>query len=181
MTVMGNICTISGCDRTVFGHGFCQMHYRRWYRYGDPLAAPKKDPPHVRFWRFVNKTDSCWNWTGHTTDGGYGQFATTPTERVMAHRYSYILIIGGIPDGLTLDHLCRNRACVNPLHLEPVTMRENTLRGNTLQARNAAKTHCDHGHEFTDANTYIRRNGSRACRECSKLKMRRYRSQRIAS
>jgi hypothetical protein len=156
-------CSIQGCGRTVVARSMCAMHYKRWQRYGDPLMSPKADPPDKRFWRFVTKTDGCWLWNGFINQGGYGQFAPTQS------------LVGAIPDGLELDHLCRNRRCVNPVHLEPVTPRVNTLRGNTLQAKNAAKTHCDHGHEFTKDNTYIRRNGARTCRECSKIKMRMYR------
>ena len=89
---------------------------------------------------------------------------------------AYIYAVGEIPDGLSIDHLCRNRRCCNPAHLEAVTNRENLLRGPTTQAsRNAVKTHCINGHEFTEANTYYRKDG-RTCRTCSMLNMRKYRS-----
>ncbi|KAB2977369.1 HNH endonuclease [Streptomyces sp. SS1-1] len=87
----------------------------------------------------------------------------------MAHRVAYQEIVGPIPEGLQLDHLCRVRHCVNPAHLEPVTSRENTLRGENLVAINAAKTHCKRGHLFDAANTYRWRN-SRICRECRRLR-----------
>jgi len=90
-----------------------------------------------------------------------------------AHRYVYEQEVGPIPDGLTLDHLCRNRACVNPDHLEPVTMRVNTLRGETITARNAAKTRCDKGHEFTPENT-MRKPDGRRCRVCQRASEARY-------
>ncbi|MEV4271931.1 HNH endonuclease signature motif containing protein [Micromonospora aurantiaca (nom. illeg.)] len=82
-----------------------------------------------------------------------------------AHRIAYEMKRGPVPDGLELDHLCRNRRCVRPAHLEPVTRRTNLLRGETIPARLAERTHCRHGHEFTPENTYQWR-GSRFCRTC---------------
>lgn len=92
----------------------------------------------------------------------------------LAHRVAYEQARGPIPEGLELDHLCRNRACVNPDHLEPVTHRENLLRADTFAARHAAQTHCVNGHEFTPDNTYIRTRpeGGRECRACRKARNR---------
>lgn len=81
---------------------------------------------------------------------------------------------------MQLDHLCRNRGCINPDHLEPVTCRENLLRGQTFQARNAAKTHCPHGHGYDEGNTRFNKDGSRACRSCERKRARKYMALRRA-
>jgi hypothetical protein len=95
----------------------------------------------------------------------------------MAHRVAYELVIGQIPAGLELDHLCRNVVCVNPAHLEPVTRAENMRR------RSAAQTHCKHGHEFTPENTYYYWHGGRhrACRACGRATVARYKQRKQAA
>lgn len=121
----------------------------------------------TRFWAKVEKTDTCWLWTAALVKG-YGRFYDTDMRPVGAHRWAYELLVGPIPEGLTIDHLCRVRRCVNPDHLEVVTQRENV-------ARVPPKTHCPHGHAFTAANTYIRKpkadglRPARQCRECARL------------
>ncbi|TDD77726.1 HNH endonuclease [Actinomadura rubrisoli] len=94
-------------------------------------------------------------------------------KNVVVHRFVYESLVGPIPEGLVLDHLCRVRACCNPAHLEPVTDRVNILRGASITAANARKTHCDHGHEFTSQNTY-RHRGRRLCRACNRDAVARY-------
>lgn len=106
----------------------------------------------------------CWTWTGNVA-GRYGH-VRDQGRTYQVHRLVYSLLVGPIPDGLTLDHLCRNRLCVNPAHLEPVSNRENTLRGFGPTATNARATHCKHGHAFDEVNTRYRQNGWRACRKC---------------
>lgn len=111
----------------------------------------------------------CWNWQGRRDKRGYGKFSRgrVGEGNVSTHRFAYERLVGPIPDGLHLDHLCRNPRCCNPDHLEPVTCRENLLRGDTFQARNAAKTHCPKGHPYDEANTYVSSRGMRSCRACA--------------
>jgi hypothetical protein len=115
----------------------------------------------------------CWLWTAATNADGYGLLWRGNRSYLMAHRASYELHVGPIPEGLTIDHLCRNRRCINPAHLEPVTNRTNVLRGAGITAQNAAKTHCIHGHPYDEQNTYLRRDGARACRICKREVQRR--------
>ena len=129
--------------------------------------------------RFVEKIairpgPACWDWLAGRDHKGYGQFWLDGGTR-LAHRVSYEYANGPIPNGLQLDHLCRNRACVNPAHLEPVTGRDNLLRGETKAAMNAAATHCSNGHAFDEVNTYHWR-GHRICRACGRDISRRKRA-----
>lgn len=113
--------------------------------------------------RFREDPDThCWIWLRSRTLAGYGQW----TAGVLAHRVMYEALVGPIPDGLTLDHLCRNRACCNPGHLEPVTMAENLLRGVGPTATNARKTKCVKGHPLSGDNLYRDPRGRRQCRSC---------------
>lgn len=113
----------------------------------------------------------CWLWSAAIAQSGYG-YAHTPKDGRLgksqyAHRISYWAFRGEVPEGLQLDHLCRNRACVNPDHLEPVTARVNNLRGVGAAARNARKTVCSNGHPFNAENTACTPQGSRKCRACT--------------
>ncbi len=125
-----------------------------------------------RFWSKVSvQHDGCWEWTGDLDSSGYGRFyvgckLNGRRYTIAAHRQAYEWANGEIPEGLTLDHLCRNRVCVNHLHLEPVTVRENILRGVSVSARAARVTHCPHGHPYDLFNTYRTPNGGRCCRVC---------------
>jgi len=139
-------------------------------------------PDDVRFFAKVEQRGECWIWIANKTQWGYGQFkagSRTTGDRTQwaAHRWAYTHLRAEIPEGLDLDHLCRNRACVNPWHLEPVTRRVNTLRGETVCAANAAKTHCPRGHPY-DMTT---RQGRRGCRECVNAGFRAMRARRKAA
>lgn len=109
--------------------------------------------------RIESNADGCWLWTGQTNNRGYG-ITSWDGRKTCAHRVVYRLLVGPIPDGLELDHLCRARLCLNPAHLEPVTHRVNVRRGG-----NTVKTTCLRGHPFTAENTY-RWRGARYCRTC---------------
>lgn len=158
-------CSVEGCDREKFARGFCKFHYQRWSVRGT-TDDPIRPTPDQRFWQKVDQSGGCWLWTAGTTEWGYGSF-WTGERRVKAHRWSYEHLVGPIPEGLTLDHLCRNPPCVNPAHLEPVTGAENTRRGG-----NALKTHCPQGHEY-DAKNTRHCHGSRFCRACDAAAHRR--------
>lgn len=131
------------------------------------MTGPRLDElPHGVARRVEVDDNGCWLWTGSVVHNGYGQVAwNEATWRV--HRLAYTILVGPIPEGLDLDHLCRVRRCCNPAHLEAVTRRENLLRGDTLMARQVAATHCPQGHPYDEANTYLSR-GRRYCRECKR-------------
>jgi hypothetical protein len=135
-------------------------------------TGPKPVPPAVRFWRFVRKDGPlwngtpCWPWIGGKDRTGYGRFAVSkrPYVQTAASRFAYELLVGPIPEGFDIDHLCRNRICVNPQHLEPVTRQENILRGAHSALR--VRTHCRRGHPLTPDTIKFRENGWVRCKEC---------------
>lgn len=128
----------------------------------------------------TNET-GCWLFQG-ALSRGYGRVstydATTKKQIVQqAHRVVYEYHVGPIPEGLVLDHLCKNRNCVNPDHLDPVTVQENTDRAVEIQRiANAEKTHCPKGHPYTKRNTYTPKGKTaRYCRECGREASRKWR------
>ena len=120
----------------------------------------------VKFvWYDPDDQDSCWEWTGSQDKLGYGRvYYNGKGDR--AYRVFYEMIVGPIPEGLVIDHLCRNPPCVNPDHLEPVTTRENLSRGDPTRY-NRIKTECPSGHPYDKENTYNRPDGrGRQCKIC---------------
>ena len=136
-----------------------------------------------RFWGNVQKTRGCWKWIGGKSQG-YGRLqigsrTDGSRRKVLAHRVSYELLVGKVPKGRELDHLCRNRACVRIDHLEVVTKRQNILRGVGMGALNARKTICKNGHAFTQKNTYQTKKG-RECKTCHKAWQKKYHEKKQA-
>lgn len=128
------------------------------------LAPVTDDEKAMVFGRLINGSwdwYDCFIWERGTNGVGYG-LLTFRGMRWYTHRLAYTVGKGTIPDGLVLDHLCRNTLCWRPSHLEPVTFLENLKRGMVF-----GRTHCKQGHEFTEANTYFNtRTGHRTCRAC---------------
>lgn len=132
--------------------------------------------PEERFAESFSKEDGgCWIWTRTLDRHGYGKFVVHRKQH-LAHRWSYEYLVGVIPPGFQLDHLCRNTRCVNPAHLEPVTARQNVLRSNSPCRHNAEKTHCKRGHALTLDNLVpaALKDRRRACRVCAAASSARY-------
>ena len=135
--------------------------FTRWTPFRERLFAPLVIDPET----------GCINWTGTKTPEGYGKIGRDG-KIVTTHRAMYEMFAGPIPEGLHLDHLCRNRACANVAHLEPVTPKENTARG-----LNGLRSHCVQGHPYDEGNTGHRARGDRYCRTCMREYARRKRQE----
>lgn len=129
----------------------------------DPTVTRPVVDPEQRFWSYVTPTGFCWLWDSSRSHG-YGSF-NLRWKRVRAHRYAYEILVGPIPEGLVLDHLCRNTLCVNPDHLEPVTQGENARRGHQ---KIGPREVCAEGHPLTADNIYSQpsKPNARSCRIC---------------
>jgi hypothetical protein len=129
--------------------------------------------------RVVVDPGGCWIWTGRLGRDGYG-YVDAYDRQHTAHRYLYAQMIGPLPQELHLDHLCRVRCCVNPDHVEPVTPKENIRRGDGWAGRHARQTHCVHGHPLDGDNLFVRPDGERVCRTCSRNRQTLYRARKAA-
>jgi len=160
------LCCIPDCrDRALVRH-MCDAHWQRW-RKGRPMDRARNGAPIMaRFFKVIHVDENkCWNW-GNSQANGY-RAIEIKGKTIQAHVFSYEHFVGPVPEGLQLDHLCRNKRCVNPDHLEPVTASVNVRRGTSPAAANAIKTHCKRGHEFTPENTCHRKGKpGRTCRTC---------------
>jgi hypothetical protein len=135
-------CTFASCTRDVRTKGLCHAHYNQASRGRalTPLKSRQTGTPAERFWLNVDKTDTCWHWTGTLGDDGYGRLSID-NKYTLAHRFAYTLLVGPIPDELVIDHECHNRdlscpggpcehrRCVNPAHIIPRTIGQNVIRG----------------------------------------------------
>jgi len=132
-----------------------------------------------RFWLRVEGDDAlgCWSWNGEHGPTGYSVFSIAKGRAARAHRFSYEALIGPIPEGLSLDHLCRDRGCVNPYHLEPVTHLVNVRRGASCRATDEV---CAHGHPWTEESTAYY-HGTRYCRVCNREHVRAFNAMRRAA
>lgn len=132
----------------------------------------RRTPPEERFWKFVQVGD-CWLWIGSLNASGYGQFNPGGRGRpVRAHRWAWEHLVGPIPEGLHIDHLCRNPPCVNPDHLEPVTPAENTRRGHHPSVRTRRSGTCRRGHVLAEVGVERVSATSYTCRACRRDKVR---------
>jgi hypothetical protein len=175
-------CRVTDCAKPTRSRSadFCETHYYRLRRTGttDLIDRTESDESVVqRFLRNIEKTDTCWIYTG-TLSAGYGQFVARG-RRIVASRFAHELWLGPIPEGYQVDHVrargCRDTRCVNPAHLEAVTPVENLWRGTAPPAENRRKTECVRGHQFTPENTGRDRAGDRVCKACRRMWNRKYR------
>lgn len=116
-------CSLDGCSRIAVGRKWCDHHRMQYYKYGYPVPDPKPTREEL-FWSHVDKTETCWNWTGSVSKYGYGQFGKNAD---LAHRIAYALLVGD-PNGLEIDHACRNQLCVRPddRHCRLATRKQNS-------------------------------------------------------
>ena len=167
-------CAVLECNRIARCKGWCQKHYARWKRNG----YTHKKPLRTALERFESRIlkDECWHWQGAQVVTGYGHFHSGVNGKTwLAHRFAYTALVGEIPVGFHIDHLCRNRMCVNPDHLEAVTPQENQRRAVEVRRNDI----CPQGHPRTPENTRVFRDGrQRDCLVCYRFSNKRPRLSR---
>lgn len=172
-------CSLPDCDLKHHARGFCRSHY---HQHVTPAPGKPRLPLRERFMASVQvdaDQSGCWLWTRRLHPTGYGYFSTRRPDGKWgprrAHRVSYELFVGPIPDGLTIDHLCGVRHCVNPQHLNAVTQRENTLRNGSPAAENARVETCLRGHPLEGDNLQVINSAAgvkRRCKTCARERRR---------
>jgi hypothetical protein len=139
------VCSVDGCGGGVEAKGLCEKHYVRLKTHGSHDENNRTHAPvEVRFWRYVEKTDSCWVWTGGSKNQkGYGQIGSggKGAKHILAHRLSYEIHKGKIPDGMVVMHSCDNPSCVNPDHLSIGTQSQNILEAFSKGRKNSVPPH----------------------------------------
>lgn len=167
-------CSIDGCDRPHVARGFCANHYQVWRAGGTPTPEFEKPVRDAldRLMRRVEKTETCWLWTGAQSAAGYGDCVGLDGRNVNAMRAVWELLHGAIPPRLSVMHLCDNRMCVRPDHLVLGTQAANYLdmvqkgRASWQTSPRKPKTECPHGHPMTGDNVRADINGKVRCRAC---------------
>lgn len=176
-------CSIDECEDLAKARGWCAKHWKRWKTHGDPeymksSGYVRGGTDEERFWAKVEPTGFCWLWKGSRGRYGHGYFnlgADFGRRGITAHKFSYETLVGMVPDGLELDHLCRIPWCVNPDHLQPVTHAENIRRGFAPTMQLNRRQVCAEGHDTSDdKDVYISKTGRRTCRICAARRQREY-------
>lgn len=118
-------CSIPECEKPSRKRSWCNSHYMNWFRHGNPMTVAHIQTPEERFWASVDKSSDCRKWTEMLNDGGYGIIVINK-KHVRAHRFSWALLVGEIPEDMQIDHRCRHRECVKPDHLRLATNKQNS-------------------------------------------------------
>lgn len=182
------MCEFPGCDKKHDAKGLCHSHYSQKWKGKNLKPLHEKwrkrgTPPRVQYCEvpcLVPELDGpCHEWIRFKTKDGYGRISVNGKD-ILVHRYVWEQVNGPIPEGLFVDHKCRNRACCNVNHLRVVTKKINAIENSdSPTAINAKKTHCKNGHEFNEKNTYRTKNG-RHCIVCQRNNVRRWRKRKAA-
>lgn len=157
-------CSLTGCDSPVRNRGWCNKHYQRWWKHGDPRRTSRPSYRERLLGRTSIRPDGCVVWTGPVLSTGYGQMRPEDgsANDVGVHRLVYEMFVGPIPEGYQIHHLCRVKLCVAPYHLEAIDMVEHSRTHHPVQAT------CGRGHDMHGDNLYVNpKSGKRRCRACT--------------